>query len=136
VISGSKYFTVLDSYVGFWQVPIRKEHRERTGFSVPSGHYEFNRLRFGLSNSPSNFQRLMDNVLKNLSGTECLVYTDDVIVFSRTPREHAQRVSNVLQRFADANLKLHQGKWSVTQPQVNYLRFTSSEKGSLPCMIK
>jgi len=33
---------------------IKEEHRERTGFTVPSGHYEFNRLPFGLSNSPSN----------------------------------------------------------------------------------
>jgi hypothetical protein len=62
---GSKYFTVLDCYSCFWQVNIKEEHKERTAFTVPSGHYEFNRLPFGLSNSPSDFQRLMD-VLKNL----------------------------------------------------------------------
>jgi hypothetical protein len=58
-LHGSRYFTTLDCYSGFWQVSI-KEHRERTSFTVPGGHYEFNRLPFGLSNSPSNFQRLMD----------------------------------------------------------------------------
>ena len=63
---GSKYFTILDCYSGFWQVNIKEEHKERTAFTVASGHYEFNRLSFGLSNSPSNFQRLMDVVLKNL----------------------------------------------------------------------
>ena len=41
---GSKCFSVLDCYNGFWQVPIKEEHRERTGFTVPFGHYEFNRL--------------------------------------------------------------------------------------------
>ena len=60
----AQYFTVLDCYSGFWQVRIKEEHREHTGFTVPSGHYEFNRLPFGLSNSPSNFQRLMDVVLR------------------------------------------------------------------------
>jgi hypothetical protein len=59
-LHGSRYFTTLDCYSGFWQVSI-KEHRERTAFTVPGGHYEFNRLPFGLSNSPSNFQRLMDS---------------------------------------------------------------------------
>ena len=81
---GSKYFTVLDSYIGFWQVSIKEEHRERTAFTVPTGHYEFNRLPFGLSNSPSNFPRLMDTVLRSLVGSECWVFVDDVVVFSRS----------------------------------------------------
>jgi len=54
----SKYFTALDCYSGFWQAKIKEEHKERTVFTVPSGHYEFNRLPFGLSNSASNFQRM------------------------------------------------------------------------------
>jgi hypothetical protein len=104
---GSKYFTVLDCYSGLWQVSIKEEHRERTAFTVPSGHYDFNRLPFGLSNSPSNFQRLMDTVLRSLVGSECWVFVDDVFVFSRSAEEHAQRLENVLQRFDRANLQLH-----------------------------
>jgi hypothetical protein len=53
---------------------IRENHKELTGFAVPSGHYEFNRLPFGLSNSPANFQRLMDTVLRNLIGVECCLW--------------------------------------------------------------
>jgi len=48
VLHGSKYFSVLDCYSGFWQVPIKEQHKERTGFTVQFGHYEFNRLPFGL----------------------------------------------------------------------------------------
>jgi len=44
---GSKCFSVLDCYSGFWQINISEEHKELTGFTVPSGHYEFNRLPFG-----------------------------------------------------------------------------------------
>ena len=43
---------------------MKEEYKELTGFTGPSGHYELNRLNFGLSNSNANFQRLMDKVLK------------------------------------------------------------------------
>jgi hypothetical protein len=125
---GSKYFTVLDCFSGFWQVSIKEEHRERTGFTVPPGHYEFNRLPFGLSNSPTNFQRLMDTVLKSLVGTECFVFSDDIVVFSSTAEEHALRLENVL-RFDQANLLLHPGKCMFAQPRLQYLGFVLSEDG-------
>ena len=78
-IFGSKYFSVLDCYIVFWQVKIKEEHKE--AFTVPSGHFDFNRLQFGLSNSPANIQPLIDIVLRNFMGVKCLVYIDDVIIF-------------------------------------------------------
>jgi hypothetical protein len=68
---------------------IKEEHKELTGFSVPLGHYEFDRLPFGLSNSPSNFQRLLDTILKNLIRVECYCFVDDIIVYSNYAEEHA-----------------------------------------------
>jgi hypothetical protein len=106
-LHGSKYFTTLDCQSGFWQVPIKEEHGEKTGFTV---HYEFTRLPFGQSNSPSNFQRLMDIVLRNLIGTHCWVFIDDLIVFSKTAEEHAQRLEEVLSRLEEANIQLQPGK--------------------------
>ena len=71
----------------------------------------------------------MDVVLKNLVGTECWVFIDDVIIFSKSAQKHAQRLENVLQRFDKANLQLHPGKCVFAQPQVQYLGFVLSEKG-------
>ena len=119
-LHGSRYFTNLDCQSGFWQVPIREEHRERTGFTVPSGHYEFTRLPFGLLNSSSNFQRLMNIVLRNLIGTHCSIFIDDLIVFSNTAEEHAQRLEDELRRLEEANLQLHPGKCEIAQPEVRY----------------
>ena len=77
----------------------------KTAFSTPSGHYHFHRLPYGLSNSPASFQRLMDVVLRDLTGTECWIFLDDLIVFSDTIEEHASRLEHVLQRFERANLQ-------------------------------
>lgn len=90
-LSDSKYFSVLDCYSGFWQINIHEPHREKTVFSVLSlGHYQYNRLSYGLSNSLASFQRLMNLFLKNLTGTECSVFIDDCIVYSDTAEEHAK----------------------------------------------
>jgi len=35
---GSKYFSVIDFYSGFWQMGIKEEHKELAGFTVPTGH--------------------------------------------------------------------------------------------------
>ena len=122
---GSKYLSVID-YSGFWQVAIKEDDKERTGFTVPFGHYEFNILPFGLSNSPTNFQWLMDIVLKNLLGTECFVFLD---IFSESAEQHALRLENVLQRFDQANLQLHPWKCVFVQPKMQYLGNVLSKDG-------
>jgi len=110
-------------------VPIKEQHKERTGFIVPFGHYKFNRLPFGLLNSPSNFQRLTDVVLRNLIGVQCYVFIDDIIIFSKSAEEHPARLENVLKRFDKANLQLHPGKCAIAQPRVNYLGYVLSDNG-------
>ena len=133
-LHGSKYYRVLDCYSGFWN--IKEEYKEKTGFPVPSVHYEFNRLPFGLSNSPSSFQRPMDIVLKNLVGMN--VSSSLMIIFSKSAQECALRLENVRQRFDQANLQLHPSKCVFAQQRVNYLGFVLSEQGvaSSPDSIK
>jgi transposase InsO family protein len=126
---GSKYFSVLDLYSGFHQLSIKEEHKELTGFSVPHGKFECNRMSFGLCGAPSSFQRLMDVALRDMVGTELYVYMDDVILHARTAQEHAQRLEKVLQRFDAANLQLNPGKCVLAQSQVQYLGFVLSERG-------
>ena len=89
---------------------LAEEEKMKTSFSVPSWHYNFLRLPYGLANSPASFQRLMDLVLGNLVGNECYVFIDDVIVYGNTIEEHARGLSHVLERFDRANLQLQPGK--------------------------
>ena len=100
---------------------IKEEHKDLIGFSVPSGHYEFNRLPFGLSNSPTNFQRLMDTVLRNFIGIECSIFVD-ILVFSNSAEEQARRLENV-PKVRGANLQLHPWKCAFAQSQVQYLGY-------------
>jgi hypothetical protein len=72
---------------------------------------------------------MVDVVLKNLTGTECWVFINDVIIFSKSAEEHAQRLANVLQRFENANLQLQPEKCVFAQPEVQYLGHVISREG-------
>ena len=95
-LSGARYFSTLDLKSGYWQGPIREEDKKKTAFCTSSGRlYEFNRLPFGLCNAPATFSRLIDYVLTGLSWEACLYYLDDIIVFSRTWKEHLEKLAAV-----------------------------------------
>jgi hypothetical protein len=93
---------------GFLQVKLPEEDKKKTPFTTPSGQYQFQSLPFGLANSPASFQRLMDVVLNELTGAECWIFLDYVIIYSDTVEEHARRLEHVLQRFEKANILLQQ----------------------------
>jgi len=71
----------------------------------------------------------MDLVLKNLTGTECWVFIDDVIVHSDTAQEHAKRLSDVFERFRRASLQLQPEKCVFAKDKVTYLGFELSYRG-------
>jgi Reverse transcriptase (RNA-dependent DNA polymerase)/gag-polyprotein putative aspartyl protease len=86
---GAKYFTTLDLFSGFYQIPLDEKSKEITAFITHEGLYEFNRLPMGLANSPSVFQRALNSILKKFITIKiCLVYIDDIVIFSRTFEEH------------------------------------------------
>jgi len=71
----------------------------------------------------------MDTVLRSLIGTECHAFMGDIVCFSQSAEEHAQRLENILRRFEEANLQLHPGKCMFAKPRVQYLGFVLSEDG-------
>ena len=128
-LSGSKWFSTLDLASGYWQVEMDPADKEKTAFITPFGLHQFRVMPFGLTNAPSTFQRLMSMVLAGLSWVTCLVYLDDIIIFSRTVEEHLQRLTEVLQRLKEAGLKIKPSKCHLLCKSVRYLGYVVSEKG-------
>ena len=84
----AQFFTALDANSGYWQITVAYEDRDKTTLTCHAGCYRFKRMLFGLCNAPATFQRTLDILLANLRWKTCLVYLDDVIVFSKTFDEH------------------------------------------------
>ena len=82
-LGGSKWFSTLDLKSGFHQVSIAEEDRPKTAFSIPgSGLWQWRVLPFGLINSPSVFERLMERVFAGLTFLILLIYLDSLVVQS------------------------------------------------------
>ncbi len=110
-LSGSRDFTALDMKSGYHQVGVAEEHKARTAFSVgPLGLYEFNRMPFGLSNSPATYQRLMQECFGSLVNKECVIFLDDILIYSKTFDEHLTRVKHVFDKIKESGMKLNPKK--------------------------
>ncbi|KAE9305076.1 hypothetical protein PR003_g21593 [Phytophthora rubi] len=121
-LHGAKRFTSLDLHAGYWQVPVAEKDRDKTGFITRKGLFRFVRMPFGLANAPGTFQRMMDAVLRGLTCQSCLVYLDDVIIFSRgSVARHVVQLAAVLERLAGAGLSLKASKCSFASEKLNYL---------------
>lgn len=128
-LSGSRFFSTLDLASGYWQVEMADLDKEKTAFSTQGGHYEFNVMPFGLTNAPATFQRLMECVLAGLTYEQCLIYIDDIIVFSATFPQHLERLQTVLEHLAAAGLRLKPSKCHFAQNQICYLGHIVSQQG-------
>ena len=128
-LTGAQYFSTLDLASGYWQVGMTEEAKLKSAFATPSGLYQFKCMPFGLCNAPSTFERLMEQVLSGLQWQICLIYLDDVIIFSRTCLEHIARLDEVLTKLGQAGLKLKPKKCHFFCKEVLYLGHRVSKDG-------
>ena len=110
-----------------------EESKQYTAFTLGSmGLCECESMPFWLCNALPTFQRLMQNCLGELNLTYCLIYLDDVIVFSKMPEEHLWRMRVVFDRLCEHSLKMKPSKCDVFKSEINYLAHHVSQKGVLP----
>ena len=131
-VAGSSLFSSFDLTSGYYQIPLKKEDIPKSAFCCKYGHYEMTRMPFGLNNASGTFQRTMELALQGLQWVTCLVYIDDIIVYGEDFKQHARRVSQVLERISNAGLKLKPEKCRMLQTEVVFLGHVVSEDGVRP----
>lgn len=127
-----QYFTTLDLASGFHQIEMHPDDVQKTAFTVENGHYEYRRMPFGLKNAPSTFQRAMENVLRGLINEICVVYMDDIIIFSTSLQEHITNIEKVFQRLRESNFKIQLDKSEFLKHETAYLGHIVTPEGIKP----
>ena len=127
---GATYFTKLDLRSGYWQVEMEEADKAKTAFRVGNlGFYECNRIAFGLTKAPATFQRLMERCMGEMNLKECLIFLDDILVFSQNFEEHLERLEAVFSRMKQHGLTLKPNKCEFFKTKVNYLGHIVSHSG-------
>jgi len=116
-------FSTVDCNAGYWKIPVAVEDRYKTKFTSHKGFFRFLRLPFGLANAPASFKRALDIILSVIRWQKCLVYLDDVIVFSGTVDEHLQHLREVPLLLTNAGVSLKPSKFHLFQQEVEYLGY-------------
>ena len=95
-LQGSQWFSSLNLKLGYWQVKMDEESKPLTAFTMgPLDFYECERMPFGLTNVPATFQRLMETCLGDLNLHWCIIYLDDIVIFSKDLASHHDRLEAV-----------------------------------------
>ena len=111
---------------------MSEDSKEETAFITHNGLCEFNRFTFGLCNSAATFQRAMTQTLRGLEWDICLVYIDDLIIFSRSFDEYLLHLEQVFKRLHEADVKLKPSKSHFVKSQVEYSGHIVSAEGLRP----
>jgi len=131
-MSGARWFTTFDLRSSYHQVELERCVADKTTFICREGSFRFVTMPFGLCNAGATFQRLMDMVMSGLNFESCLVYVDDIIVFSSIlPPAHGQ-TPRCTQRLLRAGLKFKPSKCELLRISVEFLGHLVSSQGIGP----
>jgi len=135
-LSGAQVLSLLNALSGFTQLELNPNDVEKTAFRMHHGLFQFKRMPFGLRNGPSIFQRVMQGILSPYLWLFCLVYIDDIVVYSKSYEEHIKHLDLVLGAIEDAGITLSPSKCHLFYGSILLLGHKVSRLGLLTHLEK
>ena len=121
-LEGSVVYSTFDMRSGYYHIELTPASKEKSAFVVGrpyAGKYRWNRCKFGLTQAPAYFQRVVHEVIEGL--TFAFGYLDDILVFNKSIEEHYQHCEIIFKRLKKYKLKLSYEKCAFLKSQVQDL---------------
>ena len=119
MLYGTKVYSSLDCTSGYHHIGLSPGAQLKSAFVTPFGKYKFKKVPFGLTQAPTYFQQLINQILDGL--TFAFAYLDDILIYSKTPKHHLKHLKIVFQRLKQADLKLKLKKCELFRSELHYL---------------
>jgi hypothetical protein len=120
-LHGARYFTKIDLHSGYHQMRMHPNDIENMAFRTHQGHFEFMEMPFGLSNTPTTFQSLMNEILQPYIRKFVLVLFADILIYNSSRAEHLQHVKLVFEQLRLHRLSIKKSKCIFGGTSVTYL---------------
>ncbi|MBW0535265.1 hypothetical protein O181_074980 [Austropuccinia psidii MF-1] len=105
--SKAKYITSMDALKGFHKIVLMPKAKKLLRIITHCGIYEYLRMPFGIKNTPSNYQRMMNAIFPTkLSEGWLIIYIDDIMICSDSWSLHLERLARVLHKVAEVKMKI------------------------------
>ena len=128
-IHGVKVMSSLDLASAYHQCEVLPEDRHKTAFTFNNSKYEFQRVPFGLVSAPGYFSRVINTILFDCLGPECIAYMDDILLLSKDVDSHLKKLEEVLKALQTANLKLKIRKCRFLTTNIGFLGYKLTPGG-------
>jgi len=86
-------------------------------------------MPFGLTNAPAAFQRWINRTLQSYIDICCIVYLDDVLIYSDNLEQHQKDVAAIIRAIRQQGMKLKPSKCEFHQRETEYLGFIINNEG-------
>ena len=130
-LKGYKVVSSLGLRSGYYHIGLKDSAKPKSPFVLSSlGKYQFNRVPFGLAQAPAYLQKLINDILKGCNFA--MGYLDDIIIYSRSEKEHLELLEEIFTRLKTAGLKLKLEKCCFFKKHIQYLGHLISADGIQP----
>ena len=127
LLSGAKYFSVLDATSGYWQIKLDDESSMLTTFNTLVGRYRFTHMPFGIHSAQEVFPKTMDMAFKGIEGCKSII--DDMLIWGTSKQDHDRNLKRVLDRSTGIGIKRNTEKCVIGTNKVSYFGHVLSDKG-------
>ena len=127
-INGAIFFTKIDLRGAYNLVRIRRGDEWKTTFCTRYGHFEYTVIPFGLTNAPTIFQHMANDIFPDFLDICLIIYLDDLLVYSKTQEEHDSHVLLVLKRLREHGLYAKLEKCCFDCKEVEFLNYVISSE--------
>lgn len=128
-LCNAKYYTKLDIIAAFNRLRMAEGEEWKTAFLTRYGLFEYLVMPFGLQNAPATFQHFINSVLHDFLDRFASAYLDDIIIYSKSKKEHREHVRKVLLALQKTGLQIDINKCEFTVQETKYLGLIITSNG-------